>query len=214
MRFVIRSKKTGKTYLRSNGFGGFDWVMFREEQPDHFDSLESATQYMVFLAGEKRRERPLDASECEIVPIISIPWSDPRNGMPTDIANWYSENGKHQTLISILRDEAILFLQVSRMTADMLRTPLSTIEGVDQMFPMTQSDDGLTWVWTFKRGPGLEGDWLAGFMSRLSPILQRYSQQVLVEGSVDFCDNQTRDHNTVESFGDLCLQALTSTPTL
>lgn len=64
--FVIRSKKTGKTFLRLTDWQGYEWVMFREEEPTVFEGFHRAAAVL--------KTYSLDA---EILPFHVVPLQNP-----------------------------------------------------------------------------------------------------------------------------------------
>lgn len=66
--YAIRSRKTGKTFLRLNRqLGGFDWCVFREEQPTTFS----------FAEATRTLERMDMGETAEIVPLSAVPLAEP-----------------------------------------------------------------------------------------------------------------------------------------
>lgn len=82
--FVIRSKKTGKTFLRliihSSGYVAKEWVMFAEERPDTFP--EKSKAHVLAL------ELSIPHEYYEVVPLSEVPWQNPISDLcepePTD----------------------------------------------------------------------------------------------------------------------------------
>lgn len=68
--FVIRSKKTGKTFLRLLGNGMHDWVMFREEKPTLFAQRSEAQYEITGLS-------PVHENWYEVVGISEVPKAEP-----------------------------------------------------------------------------------------------------------------------------------------
>jgi hypothetical protein len=75
--FVLKSRKTGKTYLRdagaNTGIDRWDWVMFVEEGPKTFATRLEALSY------GRRILYTRDENTWEVAPLLQVPYADPAN---------------------------------------------------------------------------------------------------------------------------------------
>lgn len=73
--FVIKSLKTGKTFIRVNHFGGHDWVMFREEEPTQWETAQEAIDYVKHLASLNTLPT-FSVDNVDVVPLFFVPYAD------------------------------------------------------------------------------------------------------------------------------------------
>ena len=119
------------------------------------------------------------------------------------IADFYAEKGGAQTLLSVYRDEALLFLQASAGTVDKLAR---VFKGKSWPYcnDVCWSGDGSTWViWWLRLEMRTSGEWLPWLATKVSALLKAKAPILLDDDSLNYIDNRDKDDDTVSHFANL-----------